>query len=129
VRWIVGRTKEPAYAVDARFVSVNGREIVILSEGEYERLLDIVDAAAAETVLRDPKAQFLKWDEIKHEFTGSRIAEVRKGLGVTQKELARRLRVKQSTVSRWERPDANLTLSTLRRIAKALRCEAHELLA
>ena len=76
----------------------------------------------------DESDRILTWDEIKDEFMRNRIAEVRKELGMTQKELAKKLRVKQSTVSRMERNDANLTLATLRRAAKALGRPVHELL-
>lgn len=109
-------------------VEVGGRKLVIMSEEEYERLLDEIDAAEAERILNDPNEKTIPWEKARRELMRNRTAEVRKGLGVTQKELAKRLRVKQSTVSRWEKPDANLTLSTLRRIAKALDVPAHELL-
>lgn len=59
----------------------------------------------------------------------NRIAEAREEPGVAQEGLAKKHRVKQSTVSRMEKPDANLTLATLRRVAKALSCEAYELLS
>jgi len=109
-------------------VEVSGRKLVIMSEEEYERLLDEIDAAEAERILNDPNEKTIPWEEVRRELMRNRTAEVRKGLGITQKELAKRLRVKQSTVSRWEKTDANMTLSTLRRIAKALGVPAHELL-
>ena len=110
------------------FVEIGGRSLAIMSEEDYEALLDEIDAADAERIANDPNSRFLTWDEIKDEFMRNRIAEVRKELGMTQKELAKRLRVKQSTVSRMERNDANLTLATLRRAAKALGRPVHELL-
>ncbi len=113
---------------DIDCVDIGGRKLVIMSEEEYERLLDEIDAADAERIANDPNDPVLTWDEIKHEFTRSRIAGARKERRVTQKELAKRLKVKQSTVSRMEKPDANLTLATLRRVAKALKCPVHELL-
>ena len=109
-------------------VEIGGRKLVIMSEEEYERLLDEIDAADAERIANDPSDPVLTWDEIKHDFTRNRIAEARKERRVTQKELAKRLKVKQSTVSRMEKPDANLTLATLGRVAKALKCPVHELL-
>lgn len=109
-------------------VEVSGRKLVIMSEEEYERLLDEIDAAEAERILNDPNEKTIPWEEVRRELMRNRIAEVRKGLGITQKELAKRLRVKQSTVSRWEKTDANMTLATLRRIAKALDVPAHGLL-
>lgn len=114
--------------VEVEFVKVAGRGLVIMSEKDYEALLDEIDAADAERIANDESDRILTWDEIKDEFMRNRIAEVRKELGMTQKELAKKLRVKQSTVSRIERNDANLTLATLRRVAKALKRPVHELL-
>lgn len=62
------KTREVVYRIDAQFVNVNGHELVVMEDEEYERLLDIVDAAYAQMVLNDPDTRFLKWDEIKHEF-------------------------------------------------------------
>lgn len=116
------------YQIDAQFVDVGGRKIVIMDEHEYDRLLDVIDAAEAERIARDPNDPVLTWNQIKTEFIKNRIAETRERLGLTQKELARRLKVRQSTVSRLELPNANLTLATLRKVAKALHCSVHQLL-
>ena len=99
-----------------------------MDEDEYDRLLDVVDAVEAERIAKDPKDRILTWDEIKEEFIVNRIAEIREQMGISQKELARLLKVRQSTVSRMERENANLTLSTLRRVAKALGCSVHQLI-
>jgi len=114
--------------VEVEFVEIAGRSLAIMSEEDYEALLDEIDAADAERIANDPNSRFLTWGEIKDELMRNRIAEVRKELGMTQKELAKKLRVKQSTVSRIERNDANLTLATLRRVAKALKRPVHDLL-
>jgi DNA-binding XRE family transcriptional regulator len=117
------------YQIEAGFVEVAGRKLVILDEEQYDRLLDAVDAVEAEKIAGDPKDRILRWDEIKGEFIVNRIAEVRERMGITQKELARRLKVRQSTVSRMEHKNANLTLATLRKIAKALGCSVHQLIS
>ncbi len=114
---------------DVQTVSVAGKSLVIMEEDEYERLLDAVDAAEAKRIIQDTSDPVLTWDEVKDELIRNRIAKVRERQGVTQKELARRLRVRQSTVSRWEGKDANLTLNTVRKIAKALGRPAHELIS
>lgn len=114
--------------IDVQFVNVNGHKLAIMDEEEYHCLLDVIDAAEAERILSDPNVRSVPWEEAKKELLRNRIAEVRKEVGMTQKELAKKLRVKQSTVSRMERNDANLTLATLRRAAKALGCPVHELL-
>lgn len=122
-----GRRQEAGTNVQT--VSVAGKNLVIMEEDEYERLLDAIDAAEAKRIAGDGSDPVLSWDEIKDEFIRNRIAEMRDRLGITQKELARRLRVRQSTVSRWEGKDANLTLNTVRKIAKALDCPAHQLIS
>ena len=83
----------------------------------------------AERIAADPKDRILTWKEIKDEFVVNRIAAVRERLGISQQELARRLKVRQSTVSRMEQKRANLTLGTLRKIAKALGCSVHQLIS
>lgn len=123
----MGKT-EVLERLNVQFVNVNGHELVIMDGEEYDRLIDIVDAAHVQRVLSDPNSRFLKWEDVQKDLLRNRIAEARKERGVMQKELAKKLRVKQSTVSRMEKKDANLTLATLRRVAKALKCPVHELL-
>jgi DNA-binding XRE family transcriptional regulator len=106
-----------------------GKRVVVLTEDEYEHLLDRLDAAEARRALADSTDPELDWSTAGNEIISNRIAEIRKRAGITQRELARRLKVQPSTLSRWERPDANLTLSTLRNIAKALDCSVVELIS
>lgn len=54
---------------------------------------------------------------------GTLIRTIRKQLGMSQEELARRAHVPQSTVSRIEASDRDATLSTLSKILKALSCD------
>ena len=114
---------------DVQFVEVGGKKIVLMAEKDYDQLLDALDVLEAERILADPKERYYTWDEVKSELIANRIAEIRKHKRVSQQELARRLKVKQSTVSRMEKKNANLTLATLRKVAKALGCSVHELLA
>jgi ribosome-binding protein aMBF1 (putative translation factor) len=115
--------------LEPKFVDVGrGKRLVVLAEDEYDRLLDAVDAAEARRVLADPHDRELDWREASKDLVTNRIAEARAARGVSQQQLAARLRVGQSTVSRWEAKNANLTLATLRRIAHALDCEAADLL-
>ncbi len=114
---------------EAQFVDVGGKRIVIMEEEQYDRLLDAIDAVEAERIADDDSDRELGWYAVADELIQNRIAAVRQRLGVTQKELARRLEIRQSTVSRMESQDANLTLSTLRRLAKALGCSVHQLIA
>lgn len=54
--------------------------------------------------------------------TGERIRSLRERAGLSQAELARRLGVNQGRVSALEREGADLRVSTLLRLAKALQC-------
>lgn len=49
-----------------------------------------------------------------------KIREARKKLGMSQKDLAEKMGVKQSLVSRWESSECNYTIDTLVEIADAL---------
>jgi DNA-binding XRE family transcriptional regulator len=115
--------------INPQMVEVGGKKLVIMDEEDYDRLLDAIDLVEAERTARDPEDPVLTWEEIKEEFVKNRIADMREQAGITQQELARRLKVRQSTVSRMERENANLTLSTLRKIAKALNCPVHQLIS
>ncbi|KRL20320.1 helix-turn-helix domain-containing protein [Lentilactobacillus kisonensis] len=47
------------------------------------------------------------------------ISELRKELGLTQQQLADKVRVPQSTIARWETGDGNITIKNMEKIAKA----------
>lgn len=116
--------------IDPKFVDLGtGKRIVILDEEEFDRLLDAIDAAKAKMVLNDPDDKEIDWETASKELIKNVIAEVRAAKGVSQRELAERLGIKASTVSRWERPDANLTLETLRKVAGVLGCDIHDLIS
>ena len=118
----------PGINLEPKFVDVgSGKRVVILDEEEYHRLLDALDAAEARKALADKGDKELDWREASRGLVQSRVARVRKEKGISQRELARRLGVTPSTVSRWERKDANLTLATLRRLAPALDCGVEDL--
>jgi len=51
------------------------------------------------------------------------LAEAREHAGLTQAQLARKLRTRQSNISRIEQGSQNITLRTLEKIAHALRCK------
>ncbi len=61
------------------------------------------------------------YEEGWHDFKiGVMIREAREQAGLTQKELAERLRVKRPLISRLENNAGDVKLSTLRRIASGL---------
>ena len=61
--------------------------------------------------------------------TGAWIAALRKEMGLTQKELAERLRVTDKAVSRWETGKGYPDISLLPALAEALDCTINELLS
>jgi DNA-binding transcriptional regulator YiaG len=116
--------------IDPKFIEVHkGKRIVVLDEDEYDRLLDLIDAARARAALADPGDRELDWRDASRGLTGNRIADARSARGLSQRALAARLGVPQSTVSRWEKKDANLTLATVRKIASALDYAVPDLIA
>ncbi len=71
-------------------------------------------------LLRDPEVRkALKENEPEFQIAKS-IIEARIKRGITQKELARRLKTKQSVISRLETVKTTPTLSFLKRLAKTL---------
>lgn len=57
-----------------------------------------------------------------------RLREIRISLGLTQSELARRMGVSQPRIAEMEKGEYSPTLSTLQKIANALKINPHELL-
>jgi DNA-binding XRE family transcriptional regulator len=113
-----------------QFVEAGPRgRLVILRMEDYELLTDALDARAARRILADDSDPVLDWKNVGKEVVSNRIAWERKRLGLTQKQLAKKLGVEPSTMSRWEREDANLTLATLRRIARVLSCSVRNLVS
>ncbi len=116
--------------LEPKFVEVRrGKRLVILDEAEYNCLLDVADAAEARRILADDADPELDWPEAGRGLVTNRIAAVRASRNLSQRNLAAKLEVKPSTLSRWEKKDANLTLETLRKIAKALNCPITSLIA
>lgn len=58
----------------------------------------------------------------------SRIASFRAQAGITQAELAKRIKVALVTVQKWENKTRTPRLGRLKTIAKVLGCEARDLL-
>lgn len=87
---------------------------------EYERLLSAAEAQELAVRLDDPKTNWVKAEDAALEIAGSWIAKARKRAGLTQKQLAARLRVPQSQISRIEKHPERSTIKTMKRIAAAL---------
>ena len=92
-----------------------------------EQIEDALDVREAEKVLNDPKTSWRDFSEVKQRLMVNPIREKRKELGLSQKELAGRLKVHQSYISKIERPQYNPSKKTLLKVAKALECQPEEL--
>lgn len=87
---------------------------------EYERLIKSSMIEEAIAILNDPDEGWVDADDFALELAAERVARARKAAGMTQKQLAAKLKVPQSQISRIERNPDHTTVRTLRRIAKAL---------
>jgi predicted DNA-binding mobile mystery protein A len=54
---------------------------------------------------------------------GQRLRDIREALGLTQKQLAKKLKLSQPLLSRIEENAANCTLQTIVKVARALECD------
>ncbi len=57
-----------------------------------------------------------------------RLREMRKALGLTQVQLAKKAHMDQGDISRIEKGTKQITLDVLDRLCKALKCEPGEIL-
>ncbi len=121
--------RHPKGGSAVRLVEVGGKKLVIMEQKEYDRLVDCADAAEARRIKADKADAVLPWGKGLSGLIVNRIAERRREKGLSQRKLAERLDVRPSTLSRWEQKDANLTLDTIRKIAKALRVKSTALIA
>ena len=89
-----------------------------MTKKDKYKLVDFKDYK--KKLFKDP--EFVKaYQELEPEFAIIRkIIESRVKEGVTQKELAKRMKTKQSAISRLESGRANPSLDFLQRLAKAL---------
>jgi len=60
---------------------------------------------------------------INIESLGTRLKDIREVFGMTQKQLAKKLKAKQPLIARIEKNSRDCSLNTLSRIANALGCE------
>ncbi len=82
----------------------------------------------AKAILDDPKSVFIPLEEAAKDWIDNNIKKVRRKKRVTQKELAKRLRVSQSRISQIEDPDHRPSVRVYERVAKALGCEIEDLI-
>ncbi len=93
---------------------------VLIPLDQYEMLSksDVLNRALDR--LADRGEPVVDGDEFALELAAGRIARARKEAGLTQAQLAARLKLPQSQISRIERNPDHTTVRTLKKIARAL---------
>jgi DNA-binding XRE family transcriptional regulator len=107
----------------------NGRvEWILIHPAEYERLVraDMIEEAAGQ-LAADADTEWVDADDLALDLAADRLAKARKAAGLTQKQLADKLGIPQSQISRIERNPDRTTVRTLKRIAQALRVDISKL--
>jgi ribosome-binding protein aMBF1 (putative translation factor) len=100
--------------------SAGARTHVLVPVDRFNQLSDAERALRAMEALESDSSEWIDADTSALRLAGSRLRRARIAKGLTQKQLAERLRIPQSQVSRIEREPDRSTLRTLKRIAKAL---------
>jgi DNA-binding XRE family transcriptional regulator len=93
---------------------------VLLPVDEYEELLKLAEANELSAKLDDTATKWVDAGEAAAEIAAGWIAAARKRAGLTQKQLADKLGVPQSQVSRIEKHPDHTTVRTMQRVAAAL---------
>ena len=101
---------------------------VVVPIEEYERLSHAIEAQELAALAEDKTVKWVKASDAAIQIAGSWIAKARKTAGLTQKQLAQRMGVPQSQISRIEKNPDRTTLRTMKRIAAALSVDAAKLL-
>ncbi len=76
----------------------------------------------------DPEVKWIDAENLFLQWAGDQIARARKARRMTQKQLAEKLGVPQSQISRIERNPDRTTVRTLKRIAQALKVDVSKLI-
>jgi len=87
-----------------------------------KRKKDGFDRYVEEVFKQDPQAKLSYLAELAQEPIATQLAVLRRRLGLTQEEVARRMHVPQSNVARLEREGENPTARMIAKAAKALGC-------
>jgi DNA-binding XRE family transcriptional regulator len=103
----------------AEHVEVNGRHVVVLDEGEYERLLKRADEW--EPLLPRPNTRGNYPMEALDVLLARDILRHRRRLGLSQAELARHAGIRPETLNRIEQGKRSPSVRTVDKIDRALR--------
>ena len=117
--------------MEVQFLEENHRKkFAILPYREYLKLIELAadekDYKKALEVLQNSKDEIVDYDSLL--VLENPIASQRKKKGLSQGELARKLKVDPSYISRLESSASNPSKSTLIKVAQALDCSMQDLL-
>ncbi|QQR79969.1 MAG: helix-turn-helix transcriptional regulator [Deltaproteobacteria bacterium] len=106
------------------------KKFAVIPYKEYLYLKELAEEDAAYQkallVLKNKKDRILDYSQ--EEVLENPIAKKRQELGLSQSELAKKLKVDPSYISRLEGRDANPSKKSLQKMAAALDCDIEELL-
>lgn len=115
--------------MNPQFIEVEkNRRLVVLTEEEYDKLLDVIDNIVAQRIEADESDPVLSWEEFSRKIVKNRIAEARKARGISQEELAKKLRINLQELKTLEKKDNRPELQTIKKVAKALNCQVENLI-
>ncbi len=113
-------------------IEIGGRIMVAIPIEEWERVVDTLqdyfDALYVEEMMDAPTHKSIPWEEARKRLFANQIKKVRTRKKVTQEELARRLGISQSRISRLEDPDNRPSPELYERVAKALKTSVEVLM-
>lgn len=95
---------------------------VVLPVDVYERLVKS-EMALYTIAAEDDEREWVDADDLAIELATESVVKARKAAGLTQAQLAKKLGMPQSQISRIERNPDRTTVRTLKKIAKALRVD------
>ena len=96
---------------------------------KIERILqDLKDVREIEKIIADESDPWEEYDSFREKILGNRIRRKREELGISQHELANRLKVSQAYISKLEKDEYNPSKKTLAKLAKVLNCAIQEIL-
>lgn len=101
---------------------------VVLPIDVYDRMMLAEMARESQDITSNPGTKWTDVDDFFSQVAVRRIVAARKAKGITQQELANRLGLAQTQISRIESNPDRTSLKTLKRIAKALRVDVKNLI-
>lgn len=94
----------------------------------FEKLIEKDEALEHVGAFDDDEGPWIPLEDAMAQIAASHIIKARKAAGMTQQQLAAKLKMPQSQISRIERNPDRTTVRTLKKIAKALKVDVRFLI-